>query len=421
MTSILFSHPTANSFNRAALVSLFEAGLLKELHTTVAWYPGNFWDWLSKMPFGQEFLRRGFDERLEPMTVQHPWRELGRLTCSRLNLRKLNRHESGPFCIDAVYRSLDLATARRLMEDPGAFTGVYAFEDGALESFRAAKELGLRRFYDLPIAYWETSQRLLGEEAERLPEWEPTLGATRDSAAKLERKAEEMELAEVVIAPSQFVSDTIPPETAKRDIIVAAFGSPDVSEGVDESRKSGKLRVLFAGSMGQRKGLADLFCAMRMLKRDDVELVVMGSMLAPLKFYRDEFGGFAYEPGRSHHKVLELMRSCDVFCLPSIIEGRALVMQEAMSQGLPLIITCNTGGADLVIDGETGFLVPIRSPESIAAKIDWFADNRDSIPAMGRSARLHAAQYTWEAYGAKVVEGVSADTRPVSMKPALRL
>ena len=116
--------------------------------------------------------------------------------------------------------------------------------------------------------------------------------------------------------------------------------------------------------MGQRKGLGDLFNAVKMLNTTNIELVVLGSPLAPLDFYKNEFQHFRYKSIRPNAQVLELMQSCDIFCLPSIVEGRALVMQEAMSQGLPIIITENTGGSDLVLEGRTGFLVPIRSPQS---------------------------------------------------------
>ena len=138
---------------------------------------------------------------------------------------------------------------------------------------------------------------------------------------------------------------------------------------------------------------------MRLLKRSDVELIVMGAPQAPLEFYRKEFNDFTHEPSRPHSEVLELMRGCDVFCLPSIVEGRALVMQEAMSQGLPLIITPNTGGEDLIDEGVTGFLVPIRRADKIAEKIGWLADNRPAILDMSRAAQTRAATLTWEMYG----------------------
>jgi glycosyltransferase involved in cell wall biosynthesis len=81
-------------------------------------------------------------------------------------------------------------------------------------------------------------------------------------------------------------------------------------------------------------------------------------------------------------------------------------MQEAMSQGLPLIITANTGGHDLIIEGKTGFLVPIRSPQAIADKISWFESNRDKTYEMGLQAQLHAESYTWDNYAKTIIEGL---------------
>jgi len=198
------------------LACLYEAGILKEFHTTIAFYPGNVWDVLGRSQWGREFQRRKFDERLQPLTMQHPFLELGRMLASRLKLHRLYRHETGVFCVDAIFQTLDRIAAKRLKTRPQTFTGVYTFEDGALETFRIARTLNIRRFYDLPIAYWETTQRLLHEEAKRLPAWEPTLVGTRDSAAKLSRKAEEMELAEVVICPSQFVANSLPEKVRTR-------------------------------------------------------------------------------------------------------------------------------------------------------------------------------------------------------------
>jgi glycosyltransferase involved in cell wall biosynthesis len=293
---------------------------------------------------------------------------------------------------------------------PESFGGTYAYEDGALETFKAAVEVNIRRVYDLPIAFWTTVRQLLAEEAERLPAWERTLGGgVNDSQAKLERKSQELELAEVVVCPSQFVARSLPDAAkAKKKIIISPFGSPSAAVPTDAnaSARNGKLRVLFAGSMSQRKGLGDLFAAMRLLNRKDLELVVMGSPQAPIEFYRQEYSGFVHEPNRPHEEVLRLMRSCDVFCLPSIVEGRALVMQEAMSQGLPLIITPNTGGEDLIDEGATGFLVPIRSPEKIAEKLAWFADHRRALGDLAQAARRKAAGLTWKTYGQTIASAI---------------
>ena len=138
--------------------------------------------------------------------------------------------------------------------------------------------------------------------------------------------------------------------------------------------------------MTQRKGLADLFAAMKLSIRHAVELVVAGSLLRPLEWYRDQLPNFVYELPRPHGEFIDLMKTCDVFVLPSIVEGRALVQQEAMACALPLIATINAGGDDLIVEGETGFLVPIRAPERLAEKISWCAENRAATRGMGIAA-----------------------------------
>jgi glycosyltransferase involved in cell wall biosynthesis len=224
-------------------------------------------------------------------------------------------------------------------------------------------------------------------------------------------------LADVVITPSQFVYDSLPIVAQRTKVChVVEFGSPSSKERSIEQdgNKARPLRVLFAGSMTQRKGLADLFAAMKLLQRRDVELIVMGSLLQPLDFYKRQYADFVYEPPRPHEQVLSLMQSCDVFVLPSIVEGRALVQQEAMACGLPLIVTPNAGGQDLLEEGKTGFLVPIRAPETIAEKIDWFATHRDQVPRMRESAIRKAAEYTWQRYGERIVDAVYASTQSSS-------
>ncbi len=375
---ILLSHPTINVFNRALAETLELAGMLERLHTTVA--------------FGRRKVALPAHR-----VAQHLWPEIGRLVAQKLGfLPKAN----GPLGIDAVYRALDAAVARRL----GGESAVYAYEDGALASFRAAKARGLRCFYELPIAYWETSLRLLREEAERLPHWAGTLGAPEDSQEKLERKTEELALADVVICPSRFVQASLPVGVKS---MVAEFGSPPVPAELAACREGGPLRLLFCGAMTQRKGLADVFAAMRELGREEVELVVMGAPIAPMRFYRGECAHFIYEPPRPHAEVLALMETCDVLLLPSIVEGRALVQQEALSRGLPLLVTANAGGEDLIEPGVTGWLVPMRDPSALAERIAWFVAHRAELPAMREAARRKAAECTWASYTGKIIAAIS--------------
>jgi glycosyltransferase involved in cell wall biosynthesis len=394
---IAMSHPTGNANVRAVLAALDDAGLLEVFFTTVGVRSHSTLPQLLPDKLRHTVQRRSFATRNARLEF-HPWKELLRL--------------AGRETIDNVCFDLDAHVAATCRERPARLNAVYCYEDVARDTFRFARERGWTTFYDLPIAYWETSQRLLREEAQRWQEWEPTLVGTRDSQNKLERKAEELELADVVLCPSRFVLDSLPDEArVNKSCVVAEFGSPFVESGMNAPAARGQslpLRILFVGSLTQRKGLADLFAAMKLLRRSDVELIVMGAPVAALEFYRERFPNFRYEPPRPHSEVLALMRQCDVLVLPSIVEGRALVQQEAMACGLPLIVTPNAGGEDLIDEGRTGFLVPIRSPEILVEKIAWFADHRAALPEMCAAAQAKAREYTWSAYGRKILAAVNA-------------
>lgn len=404
---ILVVHPFGNANVRAVLAALDGANRLGMFLTTLGWSTG--WPVLEALPesWRAELMRRGYD--LPHYRIKtHPAREIVRLLAEKADLRWLTEHETGWASIDRIWSRLDEVAARYLRESHERLQlrAVYAYEDCAWRSFETAQQLGLRRVYDLPIAYWETAQRLLRAEAERYPEWEPTLGGTRDSEEKLARKTQELDLAETVICPSAFVLDSLPEQVrAAKQCVVAPFGSPHMP--YESHRTYGKtLRILFAGALSQRKGLADLFAAMKMVGSDRAELVVMGSAILPMEFYRSQLPAFIYEPPRAHAAVLRLMQSCDVLVLPSIVEGRALVQQEAMACGLPLIVTRNAGGEDLIIEGETGFLVPAGSPAALAEKIEWFIENRGKLPGMSAAVRAKAAELTWPTYGAKILHAI---------------
>jgi glycosyltransferase involved in cell wall biosynthesis len=410
-------HPTGNTFVRALLGELEASHTEYHFWTTIA---ASRVGWAKHLPgrLRATLERRAFDVPKARLGTR-PTREWIRLLAPAFKMRFLTRHETGWASVDAVYRDLDHSIAQRVSAINSCTaeqTWVYGYEDGCLESFEMAKKLGVRRAYELPIAYWETSRKLLSEEAERWPEWAGTLVGPRDSEAKLERKTRELDLAEVIVVPSAFVERSLPGTLRdKQRVVVAPFGTPVIpptSEGGCIRQDQGKLRVLFAGSMTQRKGLADVFEAFRRLKRSDVELVVMGSPVLPLEFYQAQGISFIYEAPRPHHQVLSLMQSCDVLLLPSIVEGRALVQQEALACGLPILVTANAGAEDLIVEGETGFLLPIRSPQAIADILSWCADHRMEIKAMRPACRAKAAACTWERYSQTILDALDRMSGP---------
>ena len=183
---------------------------------------------------------------------------------------------------------------------------LHAYEDGAYYSFKRAKELGIQCSYELPIAHWATVRRLLAEEAERYPQWEPTLESPREPEEKLFRKEKELRMADRITCPSQFVLDSIPKEIKQNTPCqISPFGSPrnQSSDRKIVTKPSNSLKLLFVGSMSQRKGLADLFEAMKLVKKEPVALSVLGQPSLPMEFYRKQFSDFQYFPPCSNQKV----------------------------------------------------------------------------------------------------------------------
>ena len=221
---ILLSHPTGNEFVRHLLHAFDRAGMLGEFWTTVSWNPNSLINRALPTRLREILQRRSFPESISSRTHVVPFREMVRLFGGAIGAT--SKHETGWFSADAILRDLDRKVADRLRKIDHC-DAVYAYEDAAFESFETARDRGFKRIYDLPIAYWETSQRLLGEEAERYPDWEPTLGGTRDSDEKLSRKTQELDLAQLVVCPSGFVLESLPAAVrTQKQCIIAPFGSP---------------------------------------------------------------------------------------------------------------------------------------------------------------------------------------------------
>ena len=385
------SHPTGNTFVRALLNQLINQNQLKKFFTTIgAGEKANFW--ISA--FCGEKRQYAIADKL----ISRQWMpEVVRLLSKGNQVEKRQK-------VDLSYQTLDNKVSRELSNHSSQV--LHAYEDGCFSSFARAKQLDMQCSYELPIAHWATVRRLLAEEAERYPEWEPTLESTRETEEKLLRKEEELRLADRITCPSQFVLDSVPLKIRKKTPCqISPFGSPPC-EPVDfeGSTQSDTLKLLFVGSMSQRKGLADLFEAMKLLKREPISLSILGQPSLPMEFYRKQFAEFTYLPPCSNQMVREIMKVHDALVLPSIVEGRALVQQEALSCGLPIIVTPNAGGEDLVEKGITGHLVPIRSPEKIAEAIHAMIENKDPKEEIRKLCQEKAKQYTWANYAKNIID-----------------
>ena len=384
---IHLSHPTGNEFVRQALTAFDQAQMLGEFWTTVSWGGPNQIHRLLPESLRQLVARRSYPASIRSRTHTVPLRELGRLL-------------AGAFDIDDVNVDLDRKVGARL-RSIGNCKLVYAYEDAAFESFRAAQESGIHCVYDLPIGYWRAAQPIFAEEAQREPEWAPTLTGTRDSDEKLARKDDELRLAGRIVVASTFTKKTLAQSPARARIDLIRYGAPSLVPQI--RRPVGPLKLLFVGSLGQRKGLSYLLEAITLLKTP-VRLTLLGRKTAnncrPLEM---AVGQHRWIPTLHHAGVLREMHEHDLLVFPSLFEGFGLVVLEAMAQGTPVITTEHTCGPDVIDDGIDGFIVPIRSAGAIAEKIELLNADRERLTSMKDAARHKAEAHGWEPYRERLV------------------
>lgn len=409
---VILAHPTGNEFVRAAACGLLDADLLFQFYTGIATFPGSALDRLGALGPLSELRRRRFDVALEPVTSTWPWLELGRQVASKAGLTNLTRHETGLFSVDAVYQNLDKRVAARLAAATRrGVTGIYAYEDGAAFSFEEAKKLGLKCIYDLPIGYWRSAQRYLKVEQERWPAWSATMPGFLDSAAKLERKDEEMRLADKIIVASQFTASTLRDfPTPLAPVEVIPYGFPPVGEARTYSTPGGQrpLKLLFVGGLSQRKGIADLFAAVEGLE-PRVQLTVVGRKASnDCPALDAALAKHEWIPSLPHAEILKLMRAHDVLVFPSLFEGFGLVITEAMSQGTPVITTDRTAGPDLIEHGRNGWLVEAASTPALRASIEELLRQPEKIAEIGKAAMETARLRPWKVYGQEIAAAVGS-------------
>ncbi len=92
------------------------------------------------------------------------------------------------------------------------------------------------------------------------------------------------------------------------------------------------------------------------------------------------------------------MGRCHAHVFPTLVEGFGRNIIEAMASGLPVVTTPNCAGPDLIEDGVTGFIVPIRDVVAICEKVAWIYDHPQEAIEMGQRARARVASLTQAGY-----------------------
>jgi glycosyltransferase involved in cell wall biosynthesis len=183
----------------------------------------------------------------------------------------------------------------------------------------------------------------------------------------------------------------------------------------DRSARSGRpVEVLFVGWLLEAKGVRELLAAARALPAARFTLV--GPESPPFRASVDaELRALGERvrllPTAPREEIFRLYREADVFVLPTWREGFPNVVVEAMAAALPVVATPVGAIGEIVEDGRTGILVPVRDAAALEAALRRLIDDPALRAAMGAAGRARAeAEYGFEA----VIERLAAIERELA-------
>ena len=225
----------------------------------------------------------------------------------------------------------------------------------------------------------------------------------------IDKELQEYEVCDFISVPSNFVKKSFLENGVRPEkLLVNPYGAAHIFHPVPAPRADQKFRVLYLGSLILRKGLTYLFEALDLLDIPPEKLEVWfigqpGDELKP-EIARRRGPNRKFWGQMAQHRLPALLAQCDVAVQPSLEEGLSMVIPQMLGCGVPVIATTNTGGADMIREGETGFIVPIRSPEAIAEKIMFLYRNPGQLCEMKTAAAASVRNgFTWDDYGARYV------------------
>lgn len=385
---------------------LFQHGRLARLYTDICGIPAA--GWIAKClprelrPRLLMALARRAPEGV-PRQLISTFPKLGCLYALRLRAAGTTEEKL------AVHNWIGAAFCRAIIKHGLTERGaVYAFNSAAYELFCFAHTRGLRTCLEQIIAPLRIEMELMAPEVEAFPQWETGVAGGYFAQQFMEREQKEWELADVIVCGSEFVRDGIqrcggPVEKCVVvpygvDTAVAAGPSARLRPAYNGRRP---LHVLTVGAVGLRKGSPYVMEVARRIAEG-----AHFRMVGPLSVPRHVACALA-----DHVQLLgplsapEVAREygwADTFVLPSICEGSARAVYEALSHGLPVICTPNTGS--IVRDGIDGFVVPVRNAGAIVNALTALIHDPARLARMSEAARQRAQEFSISAYGRRLLE-----------------
>ncbi len=195
--------------------------------------------------------------------------------------------------------------------------------------------------------------------------------------------------------------------------------------GIDTTRPT----IVFVGRITRQKGLPHLLRAVRLLPPEVQVVLCAGAPDTPeikaevdqavAALQSERTGVILIEEMLPHRELQAVLASSDVFVCPSVYEPLGIVNLEAMAMGLPVVGSATGGIPDVIVDGQTGYLVPIdqlqdgtgtptdpeRFASDLAERLTALVTDEELAAQMGRAARARVEEhFSWSAIAERTMK-----------------
>ncbi|HEX5246705.1 MAG TPA: glycosyltransferase [Gaiellaceae bacterium] len=207
-------------------------------------------------------------------------------------------------------------------------------------------------------------------------------------------------LCAAVVAVSDATRESLSRQGYPARRLITIHNGIEPPEPVEPMRLADAPTVIEVARLADSKGQRRLIQALARLARRDVVVVLVGRDLESGGCYESELKRIAEDEGVSDRvifagyrdDVAALLAGCDIVCLPSEIEGLPLALLEAMARGRPVVATAVGGTPELVVDGETGVLVPPGDVDALVRALDGLLADPALARALGEAGRRRVAE-----------------------------
>ncbi|HEY7306948.1 MAG TPA: glycosyltransferase family 4 protein [Bryobacteraceae bacterium] len=388
--------------------ALNEAGILQSLVTDLYWPADRKWAGAFGRALPASLFRKLLNRNAELLpgrAVRSCWASGAlALACDVRGMPFRLRRSAMRFCD----RQLGKQAAEVANTHDAALLSYSYYAHSAFSHFRRDRPRILFQLHPHPMSV----RAILQRERELVPECARSLDKEWELALPepdFQTLVEESSMPDYWIAASSFTKRTLIENgaTAERIHVIPYGTDLDWFKpfGINEPLNR-PLRLLFVGTLSQRKGLTYLVDALESLPAGSVELTICGRLVDDASMVRRARGRIRLRAFVTAEDLLHEFQSSDVFVFPSLAEGFGHVLLEAMACGLPVIATTCTAAPDLISDGCEGFVVEPHDVAGLVTCIEHFLKNPAQRAQMGLAARARAEEFTWPKFRQSIAEAV---------------